>query len=370
MKRVWFLVGLVSIAFIMGGPVVSAYAQAKKPMDIEQRIANQEKRITQAVQAKELTPDDAKMLQGNVAKIKEESTRLKTENKLTKEARDKLNASLDQNSDLINQKRQATAKPAPTAPAKVEATAPATVPAAAKPAATAPAAGPAPAKPAPTSPGVPAEVKPAVTAPPPAQQTGTLAPPAPKAPAAPVKVLPPNPPDPKVQQGIANQQKRIDEGVKNGQLSLNESKTVQANLNAIRDEDNTLRAQGQLTNEQKDRLLKALDQNNKMITNKKSNPVRDMGKDISLAQRVRTLQERYARQQTRISEGIKSKELSPDEARLLQDNLNFIKNQDARMKAAGGGELTNPQKNELHKLLDQNSEMIENKKDNPVKALK
>lgn len=342
MKRVWFLVGLVSIALFMGGPVVSAYAQAQKPLDIEQRIANQEKRITQAVQAKELTPDDAKMLQGNVAKIKEESTRLKAENKLTKEARDKLNASLDQNSDLINQKRQATAKASPAPPAKL----------------------------APTSPGVPAEVKPAVTAPAPSQQTGTPTPPAPKAPAAPVKVLTPNPPDPKIQQEIANQQKRIDEGMKNGQLSLNESKMVQANLNAIKDEDNTLRAQGQLTNEQKDRLLKALDQNNKMITDKKSNPVQDMGKHIKLAQRGHTLQERYAFQQARITEGIKSKELSPDEAKLLQDNLNFIKNQDARLKAAGGGELTNPQKNELHKLLDQNSEMIENKKHNPVKALK
>jgi hypothetical protein len=340
MKRVWFLVGLVSIVLFMGGPVVSASAQAQKPLDIEQRIANQEKRITQAVQAKELTPDDAKMLQGNVAKIKEESTRLKAENKLTKEARGKLNASLDQNSELINQKRQTTAKASPATPAK----------------------------PAPTGPG--AEVKPAVTAPPPAQQTGTPTPPAPKAPAASVKVLTPNPPDPMMQQGIANQQKRIDEGLKNGQLTLNESKAVQANLNAIRDEDNTLRAQGQLTNEQKDRLLKALDQNNKMITDKKSNPVRDMGKDINLAQRLYTLQERYVHQQARINEGIRSKELSPDEAKLLQDNLNFIKNQDARVRAAGGGALTNPQKDELHRLLDQNSDMIYNKKHNPVKTLK
>jgi hypothetical protein len=61
--------------------------------------------------------------------------------------------------------------------------------------------------------------------------------------------------------------------------------------------------------------------------------------------------------------------LSPNEAKLLQDNLNFIKNQDARLRAAGGGELTDPQKDELHRLFDQTSEMIYNKKHNPMKAI-
>jgi hypothetical protein len=343
MKRV-SLIASLSVFVLMAGITGSLFGQtqASKTADIEQRIANQQKRIDQALQAKELTPDDAKMLQGNLAKINEEWTRLKSEKKLTQEARDKLNVSLAQNSELINQKKQATAKAAP-APA---------------------------AKPGPTSPGGPAEGKPAATSPAPAQQAATPAPPAPKAPAAPVKVLSPNPPDPKIQQGIADQQKRIDEGLKNGKLSLNESKTLQANLNAIKEEDSTLRAQGQLTGEQKDRLLKALDQNDKMIADKKNNPIRDMGRDIAVSERLRTLQERYVHQQARINEGIKSKELNPDEAKQIQDNLNFIKNQDARLRAEGGGKLTDPQKDELHRLLDQNSDMIYNKKHNPVRAIK
>jgi hypothetical protein len=61
--------------------------------------------------------------------------------------------------------------------------------------------------------------------------------------------------------------------------------------------------------------------------------------------------------------------LSPNEAKLLQDNLNFVEKQDARLRAAGGRELTNPQKDELDRLLDQNSDTIYNKKHNPVKAI-
>jgi chromosome segregation ATPase len=320
MKKVSFITLFGVIVLIVG---ISGYLFGQT-QSIEQRIENQQKRIDQALQAKELTADDAKMLQGNLSKINEEWTRLKSEKKLTQEARDKLNASLDQNSEMINQKRQATTKAPPASPAK----------------------------------------------PAPAQQAGTTTSPAPKAPAEPAKAITPNPPDPKIQQEIANQQKRIDEGVKNKQLTLDESKTVQANLDAIKNEDSTLRAQGQLTNEQKDRLLSALDQNNKMVTDKKNNQVKDMTQHISLTQRAHTLQERYARQLARINEGIKSKELSPEEAKKLQENVNFVKNQDARLRAAGGGELTNAQKKELHKLLDQNSDMIYDKKHNPVKAIK
>jgi hypothetical protein len=369
MKRGSF-VALLAIIVLIAGVNGSLFGQTPSPKDtnIEKRIANQQKRIDQALQAKELTPEDAKMLQGNLTKINEEWTRLKSEKKLTQEAREKLDTSLEQNSELINQKKKATAKAAP-APAAKPAPTGQGGPTEVKPGITTPAPAPS-AKPTTTGTGGSTETKPAATAPSPAQQTGTPTPSLPKAPAAPVKAVTPNPPDPKIQQEIANQQKRIDEGLKNGQLSLNESQMVQGNLNAIKDEDNTLRAQGQLTNEQKDRLLKALDKNDKMIMDKKNNPIQDMGKDIKLAQRGLTLPERYARQQTRINQGIKSKELSPDEAKQLLDNLNFIKNQDTRLRTAGGGELTNQQKNELHKLLDQNSEMIENKKNNPVKAIK
>lgn len=70
------------------------------------------------------------------------------------------------------------------------------------------------------------------------------------------------------------------------------------------------------------------------------------------------LQDRYALQHERIHEGIRLKELSPDEAKQLLDDLNSIKNQEARWRAAEGGEITHPQLKELHKLLDRNSVMI------------
>lgn len=336
MKRVWFWVSLVSIALFLGGPVISAFGQAPKPPDIEQRLANQEKRIDQAVQAKELTPDDAKLVQDNVNKIKQDWTRLKTENKLTKEERDKLNARLDQNSELINQKRQATAKAAPVAPAKPVATAPAP----------AQAAGTAPAKAV-----SPAPVQPAVTTP--------------AKPVLPVAKETPAPEDPRIQQKIADQQKQIDQGIRTKELTLHESNTLQTNLNQIKDEVALVRTEKKFTKEENDRFNQLLDQNGKMITDKRNNPVRDLAPDMG---RGRSIEWRFGHQTKRIDNGVRLKQLTDQEAKTLRDNLTSIRNRYEGLKA-GGKELTPDQREELQILLDQNSRMIQKDRQQPVKKM-
>ena len=79
------------------------------------------------------------------------------------------------------------------------------------------------------------------------------------------------------------------------------------------------------------------------------------------------IDQRVADQQRRIDQGIISQELTRGEARILQDNLNYIQWDEARLKADGS--LTNEERERLHRMLDQNSDIIYDKKHNPVKRL-
>ena len=85
-------------------------------------------------------------------------------------------------------------------------------------------------------------------------------------------------------------------------------------------------------------------------------PVRDIG-----------IQERIAAQQSRIDQGIVSGRLTQREAAIIQDNLNWIRDRELRMKA--DGILTGRERERLHRMLDQNSEMIFRKKHNRIRRL-
>jgi hypothetical protein len=144
-----------------------------------------------------------------------------------------------------------------------------------------------------------------------------------------------------------------------------------------------MKADGQLSKEEKDKLNSMLNQNSQLINKTReasktgsvappkpaATPAPGPRKAVTPAAKVRPpISDRLARQQERIDQGVKSKELTREEVKVLQSNLNYIKNEDARVRA--GGKLSEQERNRIHILLDQNSEMIENKKHNPVKALK
>ncbi|MEW6586138.1 MAG: hypothetical protein AB1442_11075, partial [Nitrospirota bacterium] len=77
--------------------------------------------------------------------------------------------------------------------------------------------------------------------------------------------------------------------------------------------------------------------------------------------------ERIERQQKRIKQGIRSGELTREEAATLQDNLNWIKNKYARMKK--DDILTRNEQERLDSMLDRNSAMIKSKKHDPIRRL-
>jgi hypothetical protein len=324
MKRVhvWWVIGVVAIFLCLSGS--QTFSQTLVDKDIEQRFTNQTNRISEAVKSKQLTQEEAKIVQDNLSRIRGEGVRLQEDGKLTAEEKTQLNKMLNQNNQMIRDKKQYPVK-AISVPSKTPVPVVAPVP-------------PAPA----TTPATPAPAKTVV--PTPAAQ------------------------DPEIKEKIASQQKRIDEGVKSQQLTLNESKVLGNNLHQIREEEANFRADGTLTKEDKAELLGMLEDNDKMIKDKKNNPVKDIMEHRALSERKRTIPERLARQQRRIDSGIKSKKLTSEESKVLLENLDFIKKDEARLK--GDKKLTPQEQDRLHTLLDQNSAMIEKKKDNPVKKVK
>jgi hypothetical protein len=67
-----------------------------------------------------------------------------------------------------------------------------------------------------------------------------------------------------------------------------------------------------------------------------------------------------ARQQKRIDHGIRKGDLAPSDAQLLQDNLNFIRDQEAKLK--NDGMLTIREQKRLTRLLGENDRMIRSKR--------
>lgn len=76
---------------------------------------------------------------------------------------------------------------------------------------------------------------------------------------------------------------------------------------------------------------------------------------------------RFERQQMRIDQAVKTGNLTKEEAAMVQNNLDRIKAEEAKLKAAG--QLTPKAKADLNKKLDMNSKMIEAQRKNAIKRI-
>jgi polyhydroxyalkanoate synthesis regulator phasin len=179
-----------------------------------------------------------------------------------------------------------------------------------------------------------------------------------------------------IEERLSNQQKRIDDAVKSKQLTQAEAKTLRDNLNYVKQEEARLKTDGKLSAKERERLDQMIDQNGSMIRDKKANPVKSLAPAPAKPAAVSTapvpgaaaVEERFQRQEKRIADGVKSGKLTQTEASALRDNLSYIKAEEARLKA--DGKLNAQEKERLNKMLDRNSNMIDDKKSNPIKVLK
>jgi len=166
-------------------------------------------------------------------------------------------------------------------------------------------------------------------------------------------------PDPTIAQRKENQQDRIAQGVKSGQLTAGETANLESKEAAINGETKADRAAngGKLTSAEKQQVNQQQNQLSKQIYQDKHNAATQNSGNSEVGQRQKN-------QQQRIANGIKSGQLTAGETAKLENQQRGINQQVKADRAANGGKLTSGEKQQVNKEQNQASKNIYNKKHN------
>jgi len=166
-------------------------------------------------------------------------------------------------------------------------------------------------------------------------------------------------PKPTVAQRKENQQDRIAQGVKSGQLTAGETANLETKEAAINGETKADRAAngGKLTAAEKKQINGQQNQLSKQIYADKHNANTAHYGNSKVGQRQEN-------QQDRIAQGIKSGQLTAGETAKLENQQKGINQQVKADRAANGGKLTTGEKKQVNKEQNAASKNIYNKKHN------
>lgn len=159
-----------------------------------------------------------------------------------------------------------------------------------------------------------------------------------------------------------NQQDRIANGIQSGQLTAGETKNLETKEAGLNKEEHTMRSEddGHLTAADREKL------NNQQ--NHLSNQIYDDKHNANTAHYGNNeVGERRENQQDRIAQGVKSGQLTAGETAKLENQQQGINREDAGMRQANGGKLTNADKKALNQQQNRASKNIYNKKHNARK---
>src|SRR5271163_604832 len=166
-------------------------------------------------------------------------------------------------------------------------------------------------------------------------------------------------PDPTIAQRKENQQDRIANGVKSGQLTAGETANLETKEAAINGETKADRAAngGKLTGAEKTQINGQQNKlSNQIYDDKHNAATQNYGKS--------EVGQRQTNQQQRIAQGVKSGQLTAGETAKLENNQRAINQQTKADRAANGGKLTGGEKTQINKEQNQQSKNIYNKKHN------
>jgi hypothetical protein len=166
-------------------------------------------------------------------------------------------------------------------------------------------------------------------------------------------------PDPSIAQRKENQQDRIANGVKSGQLTAGETANLEKKEAAINGETKADRAAngGKLTAAEKAKINKQQNNLSKQIYKDKHNAnTAHYGNN--------KVDQRRENQQDRIAQGIKSGKLTAGQTAKLENQQKGINQQVAADRKANGGKLTTGEKKQINHEQNQASKNIYHKKHN------
>jgi hypothetical protein len=165
--------------------------------------------------------------------------------------------------------------------------------------------------------------------------------------------------EPVIEQRKENQQDRIAEGVKSGELTAGETARLEKKEAAINKETTAERAAngGKLTPGEKAQVTRQQNRLSRQIYRDKHNAnVAHYGNN--------KVGQRRENQQDRIAQGVKSGELTAGETAKLEKQQKAINKQAAAERKANGGTLTAAQKRQINREQNQASRNIYRKKHN------
>jgi hypothetical protein len=163
-----------------------------------------------------------------------------------------------------------------------------------------------------------------------------------------------------IQNRKENQQDRIANGVKSGELTAGETTNLEKKEATVNHEERAMRTadDGKLTTADKEKLTHQQNQLSKQIYQDKhngavqnTNPKSEVGK-------------REENQQDRIAQGIKSGQLTAGETAHIEKNESKINNEVRNDRAANGGKLTAQEKKQVNKQQNRESRQIYRDKHN------
>ena len=167
---------------------------------------------------------------------------------------------------------------------------------------------------------------------------------------------------PIIEQRKENQQNRISDGVKSGQLTARETGNLEKKEAAINKETDADRAAngGKLTPAEKAQVTRQQNEVSRQIYRDKHNASAAHFGNNKVGQRREN-------QQDRIAQGVKTGQLTPGETAKLEKQQTAINKQVAADRKANGGTLTAAQKRQINKEQNQISRNIYRKKHNAAK---
>jgi hypothetical protein len=168
-----------------------------------------------------------------------------------------------------------------------------------------------------------------------------------------------SPSDPSIAQRKENQQDRIANGIKSGQLTAGETSHLETKEAAINGETRADRAAsgGKLTAAEKTQINNQQNHLSKQIYQDKHNTKTAQYSNTKVGQRREN-------QQDRIAQGVKSGQLTAGETAKLENQQKGINQQVAADRKANGGTLTKGEKAQVNHQQNQASKNIYNKKHN------
>jgi len=164
-----------------------------------------------------------------------------------------------------------------------------------------------------------------------------------------------------VVQRDVNQQQRIENGLKSGQLNTKEvAKLEKGEANIDKMEQRAL-SDGKMTNAEKQRIEAAQNKESHAIARAKSNGVTGDPNSVS-SQRMQADVQRNVNQETRVEQGVKSGQLTNREVGSLERGQVHVDNKEA--KAGANGHVSANEQHNIQTAENHQSKRIHNKKNN------